>query len=673
MSIIKIPERTIPLPGAAELLGGIAVLLLARAKFPGMQPLGLAYAAVMPASGAAIGLAGLCIGGGNALKYGLAFLIYNVLVFLHKSEDKNIKAAALGISLIAAGGIELLCMGGTNGAVLLLLPEAVLSACIYRLFTQLEKKDEIGQLAAAIICGGILNGIKGIEIPYINAAPAVIAVFFAIMCTSYAYDMPRAAFLCGVLGFIMYAEGTDAVVMAGSFALASVFASLLIQMGRIGIAVGFLCGITVSALYIGRLRYGIADIFLPMGLFVLIPEIVHFKIGELLAGKMEDVPDENIRIATQLETVARAVGDLAEGVTVLTGREQEEAVVKEMTDTVAERVCKGCSMYDSCWNKSVRKTYDNMYRLWHTMEQDGFCDCSNIPRSFFQVCVRSERFLREFNHMYELHKQKVLHSGEALSGRDIIARQYEQISGVIQMLSRDIRTGSAMAAERRELCYSVTVTAAQEAKNGQSVCGDTLMHFERGGKYFVILCDGMGSGESALSESRLTARLFAEFLKAGFKKETALDMINAALALKADQESFSTLDLLEINLETGVAEFLKVGSAQSFLKTKSKIEEVTSKALPVGILENVEAEILSYELRNNDTILMVSDGVGEADSGVMKNDWIKRLMQMENRSDAELVQLILVGAKMRMKFSDDLTAVAVRIKKRRDEINENGE
>ena len=145
-----------------------------------------------------------------------------------------------------------------------------------------------------------------------------------------------------------------------------------------------------------------------------------------------------------------------------------------------------------------------------------------------------------------------------------------------------------------------------------------------------------------------------------------MDMINSSLAMKADQESFSTADILEIDLRTGVAEFLKIGSAKSYIKTRSAVVEVCSKALPVGILENIDAVPQKFELKNNDAILMISDGVGEAGSGVLKNEWIKRILTAENQSDEELAKLIIAGAKIRTKFSDDMTCAIIRIKRRKE-------
>lgn len=280
--------------------------------------------------------------------------------------------------------------------------------------------------------------------------------------------------------------------------------------------------------------------------------------------------------------------------------------------------------------------------------------------------MRSESFLCEFNHAYELYKQNCMYQGEAVAERDIVARQYGEISNVINVLSHQVEIGKEED-ETAIIKYRPLVTFRQEAKKGQVVCGDTLIHFEKNGRYFVILCDGMGHGEAALSESRLTARLFEEFLRAGFQKETAVNMINSTLALKADKESFSTVDILEIDLRTGACEFLKIGSAQSFIKSKGKIEEISSKALPVGILENIEVKTEERELKNNDVVLMVSDGIGEAGDGVMKNEWIKKMMMLTNRNDSDLLHLITEGAKARGRVSDDMTGIIIRLKKEKGE------
>ncbi len=669
ITIPKIPEKTLVLPSGRALLKGLVVIALARARLPGMAPLGLAFAATFPQNNGYIALLGLAAGmadvGGLALKYIFSYLIYYILSNLRKTTNQNANAYRLGISTAVSGGISLVLTGANIMSVIVLLAEAVICSGVYILFKNIGNKTPAAQLAEIIILGGVLCGFSGVKIPYINVNASTFAAIFSAMCICYACHPATAVFACMTLGFVMNASGENAVMLCGAYAISGALAALLADMGRFALSVGFLCGITVTALYRGSLAgVNMADIFAPMIFFVLLPERVHYKIGSFINSRFNvdfDDGEKEARIAGKLRTVAAALSGLGAGIG--QGRATVENT-KLIADTASARVCRDCSLFESCWKTDSKKTYENMREIWRTMETDGFCDSTNIPARFRQSCIRSESLLCEFRHAYELAKQSALLSGELGEDRSIMARQYGEISGVLELLSREIESGYDDP-EECEARISVQVTVMSEPKPGNTSCGDTAVHFKKDGSYFVVLCDGMGSGNAAKEQSRLAARLFEEFLKAGFEKEAAVNMINSALALKADRESFSTADILEIDLVGGVAEFLKIGSAQSVLKSKSGVEVISSKSLPVGILEQVDATPERRCVVPGDIILMVSDGVGEAGSGVLKNEWIKKVLMLENRKDEELGRMILSGARSRTRFCDDMTCCIIRIKKER--------
>ena len=66
------------------------------------------------------------------------------------------------------------------------------------------------------------------------------------------------------------------------------------------------------------------------------------------------------------------------------------------------------------------------------------------------------------------------------------------------------------------------------------------MELPKGG-YMMALSDGMGSGKEAGNESRTVIELLEQFAEAGFKRETALKMINSVLVMSNNSESFATL------------------------------------------------------------------------------------------------------------------------------------
>ena len=153
---------------------------------------------------------------------------------------------------------------------------------------------------------------------------------------------------------------------------------------------------------------------------------------------------------------------------------------------------------------------------------------------------------------------------------------------------------------------------AGKKKNGSPVTGDSFSLFEMdNGRYYVCLSDGMGSGEQASQESDLVVELMQKFMEAGFAKNTAIRMMNSAMVLKGEDNSYSTLDLAEIDLYSGMLELTKIGAAATFIKRGEKVERISSTSLPAGVDLNPEPESASYRLQNGDFLVMVTDGVLE--------------------------------------------------------------
>lgn len=668
ISIPKISKKTVVLPALGQVAKGLLLIVLTRCEFFGMWPLGTAFAAAFFSQNWYIALLGLCFkvvnSGMGSVRYILTFFTYNIFLRSKKIRTAAKRAVALGIITALFSFTQLLFTGFNTKSALLFGAEAVLCGGLFYILTFFDGKSAMSNFARIVVLGSVLSGISGAVLPYANISIQAFCAIFSALSVAYACELPTAALASGLLAFVMSAGSADAVRFSGAFGICASLASVLSGYGKMGVSTGFLCGACVCVLYGGSMdSASVFDILAPLVAFMVLPERIHYKISGLINkrfyAELEEIPSEESRIAVQLKTVAGAVCGLADGVNQPGG---DDGICKEdIFEKVKIRVCRDCSLNNAC----KKKKDDSMSEIWQTMEECGYCDLSNMPVKFGQTCIRAERFLTEFGHIYELYKQNTISKGAAKSSREIIARQYGEISNVIELLSREIEAADAKFDES-EKRFSPKITIRTEAKPGGGVSGDTVTYFERENKFFVILCDGMGSGRDAMRQSRLAARLFEKFLKAGFNKETSLRMINSALALKADQESFSTADILEIDTKTGECEFLKVGSAQSFIKRKKEIEVVSGKSLPVGILENISAEPIKYKAEVGDVILMVSDGISEAENGVLKSDWIKKLLLLEKRKVGEIADLIIVGAKARAKVADDITCCIIKIEKRKE-------
>ena len=185
------------------------------------------------------------------------------------------------------------------------------------------------------------------------------------------------------------------------------------------------------------------------------------------------------------------------------------------------------------------------------------------------------------------------------------------------------------------------------------------------GKYLLAISDGMGSGSKARAESSATIELLEDFLSAGFSNELTLNMINSVLFLKSSKESFATLDMCIIDLYTGVAEFIKIGAVSTFLIRKGSIEVLKSSSLPVGILNNLEPEIKTKKLYNEDIIIIVSDGVTDSkDCIVNKDEWIINfLSNIQSNNPNEIASLLFEETKNNYdgQLKDDVTIIVSKI------------
>jgi len=204
--------------------------------------------------------------------------------------------------------------------------------------------------------------------------------------------------------------------------------------------------------------------------------------------------------------------------------------------------------------------------------------------------------------------------------------------------------------------------AASIKKHGENVCGDSFTSLNlTNGTYVAAISDGMGSGEAAASESKNTIDLLKNFLRCGFDVMHAIRLINSSLMLTGTEEIFSTIDLCSINMHTGIADFIKIGGASTYIKTGNSVEKLTASSLPAGIIEEIKPKHFSKKIESDTLIVMVSDGVEGASTD---DKWLeKRLKTMDTVNPHIIADKVLELAVYHSggKAKDDMTVIATRI------------
>jgi len=214
--------------------------------------------------------------------------------------------------------------------------------------------------------------------------------------------------------------------------------------------------------------------------------------------------------------------------------------------------------------------------------------------------------------------------------------------------------------------YRVETGVAHAAKGGGLVSGDSYTLMELGvGKYALAISDGMGNGERAHFESNETIKLLQKILQSGIDEKTAIKTVNSILSLRTTDEMFSTLDLAIIDLQDANCKFMKVGSTPSFIKRGDKVIKVQASNLPIGIVNEIEVDVVDEQLKAKDILIMMSDGIFEGPKHVENHDlWMKRkIKELETNDPQEIADIIMeeVIRTRSGRIDDDMTIVVAQI------------
>lgn len=222
-----------------------------------------------------------------------------------------------------------------------------------------------------------------------------------------------------------------------------------------------------------------------------------------------------------------------------------------------------------------------------------------------------------------------------------------------------VRFGSAKS-------FEITTGVAAAAKGGDLLSGDSFSTVELGnGTFAVALSDGMGNGERARMESSSALNILEQLLQSGMDEKLAIKSVNSILMLRSPEEIYATVDMALIDQYSAQTIFMKIGSTPSFIKRGNEVIPVTASNLPIGIIQDIEVDLVSVQLQAGDVLIMMTDGIYDAPGyAVNKELWMKRIIQEVNSSDPQEIADCLLEKVIRYQqnqIHDDMTVVVGRV------------
>ena len=260
----------------------------------------------------------------------------------------------------------------------------------------------------------------------------------------------------------------------------------------------------------------------------------------------------------------------------------------------AEQACAGCPCRHGC------KDTQRIAKLAGPVLHKPLLSPEEIPVQ----CRRTGRFLAQLHRGQEQLRTIRADRQRQKEYKAAVVQQYRFLSGFLQDLSDQL----PRRAESCKLSFTPWVQFFGNRREADN--GDRCLSFAGvGGRHYVILCDGMGTGMGAVQEGNAAGSILKRLLCAGYPASHALRSLNSLCALR-DRAGAVTIDLAELQLDTGKASLYKWGAPPSWLVTNLAVERLGEAGPPPGIsVTEYRESVETFSMRRGELLMLVSDGI----------------------------------------------------------------
>ena len=320
-------------------------------------------------------------------------------------------------------------------------------------------------------------------------------------------------------------------------------------------------------------------------------------LGSLLSGL---VPGQQPQVYRRGETGFAQVR-LEMAAAVMTHAEQllleaEEAPIDEaalMTKAV-DRACGTCPGRKDCKERAAAGA------LPATLLQQPLIHTDDVPVE----CKKRNRLMLELRRSQDQYRTLKAERDRHQEYRGAVIQQYRFLAEFLEDLADQLpRRGEQ---ERPRFQPEVAVcSSGKELANG-----DRCLWFAGPQcRYYLLLCDGMGTGVGAAAEARAAGDMLRRLLMAGYPAAYALRSINSLCTLRGSAGAV-TMDLAEVYLDSGKVMLYKWGAAPSWLLSTNGAEQIGRGGPPPGIsVAECTETVDRLSLRHGQLLVLLSDGI----------------------------------------------------------------
>ncbi len=319
--------------------------------------------------------------------------------------------------------------------------------------------------------------------------------------------------------------------------------------------------------------------------------------------------------------------------------EAEEAPLDEaaLITKAVDRACSTCPSRKDCKDRSAAGL------LPAALLQQPLIHADDVPVE----CKKRNRLMLELRRSQDQYRTLKAERDRHREYRGAVIQQYRFLAEFLEDLADQLPQRGQEAKPRFQPEVAVC-SSGKELANG-----DRCLWFAGTQcQYYLLLCDGMGTGVGAAAEARAAGDMLRRLLMAGYPAAYALRSINSLCTLRGCAGAV-TMDLAQVQLDTGKVTLYKWGAAPSWLLSSNGAERIGKSGPPPGISVGDYTETVDrLSLRYGQILVLLSDGI---DAEIIA----QQIDLMSDEPPGSLAAKLLEAG--RTVGTDDITAAVLRL------------
>ncbi len=443
------------------LLMGQAVLV------EGLAPFGVGFLAIFvnvnPQTlilvGAGVGIGSLISKGWIGLGVVLAaFLGIYIIRFLgEKVRHDAVKGMIISGMVLGFYILKYLFAKGDLYQLLMGILEPMLILCVSWLFaeglTDLAdgkrfKLTRINILAILFLISGLIVGLPRKEI-LLGVRLDNVIIQFLLVTIATAGGIHHSSILGMFMGLSLVLAGFNDSVYIGLYGFIGLTAGYFREYGRMAVILGMVLanlifvglGIVqtpIKNIILEAIISGVSFLLLPISVITNLRKYLPAT-GELMICEEDYQKEIQSQFTERLEEFSQVFNELSSTFKeVAASEEVEEDDMSYFLYIISNRVCKGCSYENHCWDQQFYQTYTQIFKLLSVLESRGKAKGEDFVRLLKGHCRNLNRLKNSVDgslELYELHR----HWNKKLKNQQtIVADQLAEVGQIIQSFSKEL-------------------------------------------------------------------------------------------------------------------------------------------------------------------------------------------------------------------------------------------